>query len=209
MEVGTYYKKLVQSTILSLILSTEELATMTLSRAQGQSPGTKWYPGEKEAKMLHSACKAEVILISLLSPWQVWQEIGGGRTFQRPGEKSEHRSCQAWSNTRRAAGRGNSQAPQDLVRCCVCTFWSQNIAGCLSNSISIQDDKLSCSLTNSVHFLNNQCPGNNMRTHKYQPVDREGKSITAFAVRSPLPGRTAGGGGKGSRAQKRVGVSKI
>lgn len=70
MGVVTYYEEVSTVHNFILILSTEELATMTLSLTQDRSPGTKWYPGEKRAKVLHSACKAEVIPISLLSPQQ-------------------------------------------------------------------------------------------------------------------------------------------
>lgn len=100
--------------------------------------------------------------------------------IQQPaGKKRQHRSFQ--SNTGELVA-GDDRGPPGPVRWGV---WSRNVAGCLSNIISTHRDTLPCSLTNSVHFLNNQYPGNNMRTSKHQPVDWEVNSLTGFALKSP------------------------
>lgn len=80
---------------------------------------------------------------------------GQGRHFSSwPREKRDTDAAQAWSsNTGKAGGEGCSRGHGDPVRCHVCRVWSWNVASCLSNSISIQGDKLAYSLTNSVHFF--------------------------------------------------------
>lgn len=136
----------------------------------------QWYPGKKRAKIPHSPSKTKVIPILLLSSQRVWQENGGGRgperrqrqTFQQPVEKEKGGATEA----ARTAEHKENCWPGELAgtpRSCQVSslrLWFQNVASCLSNSISIQGDKLPCSLTNSVHFLNNQHPGNNMKTSK-------------------------------------------
>lgn len=209
----TWHEEVAKVHICILILSNEELATVTLSLTQDQSPGAKWYLGEKRAKIPHSPCKTKVIPILLLSSRQVWQEMGGGRSREKrqwqiflwPAEKEKWTQKLPGLEQRKEHGwPGRLTGTQRSCQVSRLQLWSQNVASCLSNCISIQGDKLPCSLTNSVHFLNNQCPGNNMRTSKHQPMVGEGKSITGFALTSPQPERHAGGWDWG----KRVGLRR-
>lgn len=164
-------------------------------------------PSEEESQGSDSPWKTRVLPTFLPS-----SQTGDWRR-EEPGEESkadisaasrerkgkDHRNCRACSNTGRAIVCGSLKAPRDLIRCHVCRLRSQSVASCLSNSISIQGDKLSCSRTKSVHFLNNQHPGNNMRTSKYQPMDK-GQINPWVSLEVPWPKRNASdqGWGKGA-----------
>lgn len=129
------------------------------------------------------------------------------QTFLRPAEKEKDtQKLPGLEKHKESCWPGRLTGTQRSCQVSRLQLWSQNVASCLSNCISIHGDKLPCSLTNSAHFLNNQCPGNNMRTSKYQPVNAEGKSITGFARKSPQPERNAGGWdwGKGAGLRREL-----
>lgn len=94
-------------------------------------------------------------------------------------EQSNHQEVRTKHRSHLGAARamqeswwpGKLQDPQGPVGWGACSRWCRDVAGCLSNTISIHSDKLPCSPTHSVHFLNNRYPGNEMRASKYQPVD--------------------------------------
>lgn len=103
--------------------------------------------------------------IFLLPCPQVWWDKRDGEGRGGKGQTPHRRPFHPNQGDRRRAGaQGRLWGCWDLIRCHIWRFQSQNEASCPSNSISIQGDKLLCCLTNSVHFLSNQCSGNNMRT---------------------------------------------
>lgn len=98
---------------------------------------------------------------------------GRGGHFSSSREWREQRGCPGPGEPRGAGGQGHEQGVADVVRCHIYRLWSQNGASCLSNSISIQGDKLLCSRTNWVHFLNSHRPGNTMRTRQTSTMKRK------------------------------------